>query len=337
MDVSDKSIAHTEKNRQYILKIADLFISCAKIYDGMIEHGKEYSIADFMAIYPDVPQATVYTRIRALCKSGCLSRVGRGRYMCLRKPLFRPEITPWMREVNALLVAECVGVHHCLSQKESNLVVKAYKSDLEPIKSCLLGHGYKVLEMKQYRHFPYALDGFIIMEPLVSESPIAANLDIPVPSLEMDIVDTLCDKRLGDDVKMKCFQRNLEVYSVNLNTLKRYAARRGVSEELSTYLKRLSRSRVEMFSLVQDYLAGTQITKAWVFGSFSRGEEKPDSDLDLLIDYDRSSQISLLDLIRYKIDLEKLIHREVDLIEEKSLKPFAVPSAERDKYLIYAR
>ncbi|MBQ2521538.1 MAG: nucleotidyltransferase domain-containing protein [Bacteroidales bacterium] len=92
-----------------------------------------------------------------------------------------------------------------------------------------------------------------------------------------------------------------------------------------------------MFSLVQDYLAGTQITKAWVFGSFSRGEEKPDSDLDLLIDYDRSSQISLLDLIRYKIDLEKLIHREVDLIEEKSLKPFAVPSAERDKYLIYAR
>jgi hypothetical protein len=35
--------------------------------------------------------------------------------------------------------------------------------------------------------------------------------------------------------------------------------------------------------------------------------------------------------------LESLIGREVDLVQNGFLKPFAVPSAERDKYLIYER
>lgn len=37
------------------------------------------------------------------------------------------------------------------------------------------------------------------------------------------------------------------------------------------------------------------------------------------------------------LDLEAAIGREVDLVEYRSLKPFAVQSAERDKYLIYER
>ena len=84
-------------------------------------------------------------------------------------------------------------------------------------------------------------------------------------------------------------------------------------------------------------MAGTAIVKAWVFGSFARGEEKKDSDLDILVDYDPSANLSLLGAIRYKLDMEKLIGREVDLVENGYLKPFAIPSCERDKYLIYER
>ena len=76
---------------------------------------------------------------------------------------------------------------------------------------------------------------------------------------------------------------------------------------------------------------------AWVFGSFARGEETPESDLDLLVDYDHEVKISLLDIVRFKLDIEKKIQREVDLVENGYLKPFAVASAERDKYLIYER
>ena len=76
---------------------------------------------------------------------------------------------------------------------------------------------------------------------------------------------------------------------------------------------------------------------AWVFGSFARGEETPESDLDLLVDYDHEVKISLLDIVRFKLDIEKKIQREVDLVENGYLKLFAVASAERDKYLIYER
>ncbi|MBR1489391.1 MAG: nucleotidyltransferase domain-containing protein [Bacteroidales bacterium] len=92
-----------------------------------------------------------------------------------------------------------------------------------------------------------------------------------------------------------------------------------------------------MIDRVQRKLASLPVTKAWVFGSFARGEETPESDLDLLVDYDKTAGISLLDVVRYKLDLENAIGRDVDLIENGSLKPFAVPSAEREKYLVYER
>ena len=96
-------------------------------------------------------------------------------------------------------------------------------------------------------------------------------------------------------------------------------------------------SREELFASVRDYLANSAITKAWVFGSFARGEETPDSDLDLLVEYDSKAHISLLGIVRIKLDLESIIHREVDLVTNGSLKPFAVDSVNRDKYLLYER
>ena len=77
------------------------------------------------------------------------------------------------------------------------------------------------------------------------------------------------------------------------------------------------------------------IVRAWVFGSFARGEETAESDLDLLVTYDFSHGIGLLQTI--KLDMEQLIGREVDLVAEGSVKPFAIDNINRDKYLIYER
>ena len=93
----------------------------------------------------------------------------------------------------------------------------------------------------------------------------------------------------------------------------------------------------KLFASIQRYLAGTKIVRAWVFGSFARREETPNSDLDLLVDYDKTNIPSLLTLIDYQLDMEKMINRDVDLIVNGALKPFAIPSAEHDKYLLYER
>ena len=147
----------------------------------------------------------------------------------------------------------------------------------------------------------------------------------------------MCSPKKDMEEKRQFFQRFFEQYSINRNRLARYAARRGAKEELESILAKLDTKRIEMFVKVQNYLSTVPVTKAWVFGSFARGEETPESDLDLLVDLDKEARVSLLKLISYKLDIEEKIHREFDLIEDGALRPFAVASANKDKYLIYER
>jgi uncharacterized protein len=57
-----------------------------------------------------------------------------------------------------------------------------------------------------------------------------------------------------------------------------------------------------------------------VFGSFARGEEKGESDLDLLVLMQNGKD--LLDLIAFIEDVKDLIQRDVDVIDERGLKPY---------------
>jgi predicted nucleotidyltransferase len=57
-----------------------------------------------------------------------------------------------------------------------------------------------------------------------------------------------------------------------------------------------------------------------IFGSFARGEERPDSDIDLLVEMERDR--SLLDIIAIKHDLEDLIHRKVDVVTANAISPY---------------
>ena len=79
------------------------------------------------------------------------------------------------------------------------------------------------------------------------------------------------------------------------------------------------------------------IERAYLFGSCSRGEEKPDSDIDLLVTYTDSDSLSLMDISRMMVQLTKRINRRVDMVEDACLKPFARKSVNRDKIMIYER
>lgn len=86
-----------------------------------------------------------------------------------------------------------------------------------------------------------------------------------------------------------------------------------------------------------EYLKGKPVNRAWLFGSYSRGEETPESDIDILVDYDKDSRLSLLAICGMMTDLEDILGKRVDLVENGRLKPFAIPSADNDKILIYER
>lgn len=308
-----------------------------KDIEALLQEDHALTVAGFASAWPGVPMPTVYSRIRSLMRDGRLSQVGRGLYRPVHKPKFAVTVTQWMLCVNGWLVEGCVGVDHCIYERGSNLYVETYKADIPRVLDCLKQHSAKVVRQKDARSFPAALEGYIIVGALVSDAPVLSGENYSLPSLEKILVDHLNQKGEDEKERQFAFQKAMEVYPVNVNRMKRYAARRGLKEELSASLHALDQERMALFSAIQKYLAGIPVLRAWVFGSFARGEETADSDLDLLVDYDHSSNISLLDTVRYKKKLEKLIGREVDLVENGYLKPFAAPSANRDKYLVYER
>ena len=96
-------------------------------------------------------------------------------------------------------------------------------------------------------------------------------------------------------------------------------------------------STQRMTQQIAEYFKTQPVKKAWLFGSFARGEETPESDVDVLVEYDEDAHISLLTISHMIGELERSTGRRVDLIEDGCLLPFAVESANRDKRLIYER
>ena len=93
----------------------------------------------------------------------------------------------------------------------------------------------------------------------------------------------------------------------------------------------------DMIPKIQSYLATKPVQKAWLFGSCSRGEEQEDSDVDLLVSYMPDEKVTLFTIGGMYMDLKELLNREVDLVEEGTLLPFARATADRDRMLIYER
>lgn len=57
-----------------------------------------------------------------------------------------------------------------------------------------------------------------------------------------------------------------------------------------------------------------------LFGSVARGDARPESDVDLLVDLEPGR--SLLDVIAIKQDLEEILGRPVDVVTEAALSPY---------------
>lgn len=95
----------------------------------------------------------------------------------------------------------------------------------------------------------------------------------------------------------------------------------------------------QLRNMISSYFATQPVQKAWLFGSYARGEETADSNVDILVVFDKDGgkSISLLKHIKIALDLEDILGKKVDLITEGTLMPFAQETAEKDKILIYER
>ena len=68
---------------------------------------------------------------------------------------------------------------------------------------------------------------------------------------------------------------------------------------------------------IKKILKKNGVVKAGIFGSYARGEQKKNSDIDILIEFDGS----LLDLVRLENELKKNLKKKVDLLTYRAIHP----------------
>jgi hypothetical protein len=72
------------------------------------------------------------------------------------------------------------------------------------------------------------------------------------------------------------------------------------------------------------------------FGSAARGEMRPDSDIDMLVEFLPDAGIDLVDYAGLMLDLSHLLGRKVDLVSKNGLKPLIRASVLEEARLLYA-
>lgn len=76
-------------------------------------------------------------------------------------------------------------------------------------------------------------------------------------------------------------------------------------------LKLLGQNKNKLFNQYSLIMLG-------VFGSATRNDFTEKSDIDIIVDYNKPIGIEFIDLAN---DLEKIVHRKVDLVSKKGIKP----------------
>jgi predicted nucleotidyltransferase len=69
----------------------------------------------------------------------------------------------------------------------------------------------------------------------------------------------------------------------------------------------------------REELKGFGVKSLALFGSAARGETRPGSDIDVLVDFERP--VGLFEFVRLKLYLEKLLGRRVDLVTLDAIRP----------------
>ena len=76
------------------------------------------------------------------------------------------------------------------------------------------------------------------------------------------------------------------------------------------------------------------VRRAALFGSMARGDNRPDSDIDIMIEVDPEAHITVFEYVGLKDYISGLFNEPVDVVSREGLKPYVRPAATADA--IYA-
>ena len=109
-----------------------------------------------------------------------------------------------------------------------------------------------------------------------------------------------------------------------------------VAEEKVSYLAKSKTIKATIISALKSiFKTEDRVTSAWLFGSWARGEENLDSDVDIMIEMNSDFKYSMFDILDIAHIIESKINRKVDLVEKGYLKDFAAKTVGNELIKIY--
>lgn len=93
--------------------------------------------------------------------------------------------------------------------------------------------------------------------------------------------------------------------------------------------------KAALINTLKTYLKSQPVDKAWVFGSYARGEETSKSDIDIMVSYIPGHRPGLFGICALIDGLEKVLGLKVDLVEQGTLYPRIAKEVEIQKIPVY--
>ena len=92
-------------------------------------------------------------------------------------------------------------------------------------------------------------------------------------------------------------------------------------------------NKEDIYNKLTKLLRDRGAIKIAVFGSYIKGKEHPDSDIDVIVEF--SERKSLLDLIGIEQEISELLGIKVDLLTEKSISPYLIDHVKQEMVVLY--
>jgi len=121
--------------------------------------------------------------------------------------------------------------------------------------------------------------------------------------------------RKGDKVSKKRIYLGKELSNSEIIEKEREADKKMLSEKIKS-----NKEIQKIKSKIVKILKKNKVSKAGIFGSYSRGKQNKNSDVDIAVEIN-DKNMSLLGFIRLKLKLEDILGKKVDLVEYSVIKP----------------
>jgi hypothetical protein len=196
---------------------------------------------------PVIPYTTINWRIYKLVQLGVLQRIGKGLYQLGKTTIYIPPINNKMQKIEMFLQKRFPFVQYCqwdLSRINSfahHLInfnvsfVDVEKDAVDSAYYALKEQFPKVMAVQNLYDGLSEFNNYVVVRTLITEAPIQKTGKIHTATLEKMLVDLAVDKEFmsfqGSEI-YAIFESAMEQYTINQNTLLRYAARKNKKEKI---------------------------------------------------------------------------------------------------------